>query len=316
LPPNREEFEEAVMRIIIQFPEGLKQQAMKEAAILEAQGNEVFIAAAPCYGACDLCLDEARNVKADKIIHFGHAEFMKVKSEFLIEYRPYFSELDWKAGKKVLDKAVKMLVGLKAKKVALVFPVQHLENSRKVKKYLEGKGLVVKLGMGGGHVRHPGQVLGCDSDAAVNAGEVDAVVYFGGGKFHPLGIPSARPVLCADPHLGDSYWITDEIRRAERRRNGSILAASGAKAFGILVSTKCGQINMNGARMAKKLLEKKGRKAALLVANELNPVSLQNFMSFDAYINTACPRINDDTDAYGKPIVNVQDLKRLLELMV
>ena len=55
---------------------------------------------------------------------------------------------------------------------------------------------------------------------------------------------------------------------------------------------------------------------ALLVANELNPVALQNFMSFDAYINTACPRINDDTDAYGKPIVNVKDLKRLLELMV
>ena len=54
----------------------------------------------------------------------------------------------------------------------------------------------------------------------------------------------------------------------------------------------------------------------LLVANELNPLSLANFLSFDAYINTACPRINDDTDAYGKPIVNVADLKRLLELMV
>ena len=54
----------------------------------------------------------------------------------------------------------------------------------------------------------------------------------------------------------------------------------------------------------------------LLVANELNPLSLANFLSFDAYINTACPRISDDTDAYGKPIVNVADLKRLLELMV
>ena len=304
------------MRIIIQFPEGLKQKALEEMAKLESEGHEVFIAAAPCYGACDICLDEARNVKADKIIHFGHAEFMKVKSDIGIEYRPYFSELDWKIGKKVMAKAASMLKKIGAKKVALVFPVQHLEISAQVKKYLEEKGFEVKLGMGGGHVRHPGQVLGCDVGAVENAGEVDAVVYFGGGKFHPLGIPSAKPVLVADPHLGDSYWITDEIRRIERKRQGSILAASRAKTFGILISTKCGQTNMNGARMAKRLLEKKGRKAALLVANELNPVSLANFMSFDAYINTACPRINDDTEAYGKPIVNVADLKRLLEIMV
>lgn len=321
------------MRIILQFPEGLKAKAMQEAGKLEAQGHEVFLAAAPCYGACDLCLDEARNIKADKIIHFGHAEFMKipagnfqtsslsskkmkVKSEFEIEYVPYFSELDWKIAKKVLGKALVMLEGEGAKKVALCFPVQHLENSRKVKKFLEEGGLQVKLGMGGAHVRHPGQVLGCDSDAAVNAGSVDAVLYFGGGKFHPTGIPSDKPVLCADPHLGDSYWITDEIKRMERKRKGSILAASQAKTFGILISTKCGQINMAGARLAKKLLEKKGTRAALLVANELNPVSLGNFLAFDAYINTACPRINDDTDAYGKPIVNVADLKRLLELMV
>ncbi len=303
------------MRIILQFPEGLKAKAMGEMAKLEAQGHEVFIAAAPCYGACDLCLDEARNVKAEKIIHFGHAEFMKVKADIEIEYRPYFSEIDWKVGKKVLDKAAKLLHEIDAKRVSLVFPVQHLENSKRVKAELEKTGFQVKFGMGGAHVRHAGQVLGCDSDAAVNAGKVDAVLYFGGGKFHPTGLPSTKPVLCADPHLGDSYWITDEIRRVERKRQGSILAATEAKSFGILVSTKCGQINMAGARMAKKLLEKKGRKAALLVANELSPVSLANFMSFDAYINTACPRINDDTDNYGKPVVNVADLKRLLELM-
>ncbi|MEM2137770.1 MAG: diphthamide biosynthesis enzyme Dph2 [Candidatus Anstonellaceae archaeon] len=304
------------MRIMIQFPEGLKQKAAEEAEKLELQGHEVFVASAPCYGACDICLDEARHVKAEKIIHFGHAEFMKVKADIEIEYRPYFSELDWKATNKVLEKAVKLLRGIDAKKIAFVYPVQHLENSKRAVKYFEDAGLEIKMGMGGGHVRHPGQILGCDSEAAPNAGNVDAVVYFGGGKFHPLGISSAKPVLCADPHLGDSYWITDEIKKIERKRNGSILAATKANVFGILISTKCGQINMTGARMAKKLLEKKGKKAMLLVANELNPISLANFLTFDAYINTACPRINDDTEAYGKPIVNVQDLKRLLELMV
>lgn len=304
------------MRIMLQFPEGLKAMAPAEAAKLEAQGHEVFVAAAPCYGACDICLDEARNVKAEKIIHFGHAEFMKVKADIPIEYVPYFLDVDWKLTEPVIEKGAALLKKEKINSLALTFPVQHRENSVRVKELLEKSGFAVKLGMGGAHVRHPGQVLGCDSDAVKNAGDVDAVVYFGGGKFHPTGIPSDKPVLCIDPHLGDSYWITEEIRRVERKRKGSLLAASKAKTFGILISTKCGQINMTGARMAKKMLEKNGRKAMLLVANELAPISLANFMSFDAYINTACPRINDDTDAYGKPIVNVADLKRLLELMV
>jgi len=304
------------MRIILQFPEGLKQKANEEVAKLEAQGHEVFVAAAPCYGACDLCLDEARNIKAGKIIHFGHAEFSHVKSDIEIEYVPYFLEVDWKSTEKMLEKASVLLKKEGAARVALTFPVQHLENSERVKKTLEKLGLHVELGMGGKHVRHPGQVLGCDSESVSNAGKVDAVVYFGGGKFHPTGIPSGKMVLCADPHLGDAYWITDEIKRVEKKRAGSILAASQAKRFGILISTKCGQANLNGAKIAKKLLEKKGRKALLLVANELSPISLANFMSFEAYINTACPRINDDTEAYGKPIVNVADLKRLLELMV
>ena len=337
------------MRIILQFPEGLKTKAMEEAAKLEAEGHEVFVACAPCYGACDLCLDEARHVKAEKLIHFGHAEFMKIDTGGLgganrtanrsvaqqnvshsarvglrgrsplgltIEYRPYFLEVDWNSTVKVLAKAGKLLGNLGAKNIALAFPVQHLENSKRVKKELEKLGFAVLLGMGGKHVRHPGQVLGCDSGAVLNAKGADAVLYFGGGKFHPTGIPSGKPVVCADPHLGDAYDITGEILKVEKKRKGSLLAASQAKKFGILVSTKNGQINLTGARLAKKLLEKKGRKAMLLVANELAPISLANFMSFDAYVNTACPRINDDTEAYGKPIVNVADLKRLLELMV
>ncbi|VVB99226.1 2-(3-amino-3-carboxypropyl)histidine synthase [uncultured archaeon] len=303
------------MRIMLQFPEGLKAKALDEASKLEAQGHEVFIASSPCYGACDICLDEARNVGAKKIIHFGHAEFMKVKGKIEIEYRPYFIEIDWNVAGRVLEKAAALLKEAKVKSIALVFPVQHLENAPRVKERLEKAGFAVKLGKGGAHVRHPGKVLGCDS-AASSVPDTDAVLYFGGGKFHPTGIPSDKPVLCADPHLGDAYWITDEIKKAEKKRNGSILAASEAKTFGILVSTKCGQINLNGAKIAKRMLEKKGRKSVILVGNELNPIALANFMSFDAYINTACPRINEDTETFGKPIVNVADLKRLIELMV
>ncbi|MCX6769525.1 MAG: diphthamide biosynthesis enzyme Dph2 [Candidatus Micrarchaeota archaeon] len=307
------------MKILLQFPEGLKQEALVHASKLEADGDDVFISASACYGACDLALDEARAVGAKKLIHFGHAEFSEVRVAGLkIEYVPYFAELDWETAEKMLEKAAGLLREATARKVALVFPVQHLKNSRKVKEFLEARGFSVAVGKGGEHVRHAGQVLGCDGTAAY-AGEAknaDAVVYFGGGKFHPTGIASGKKVLCADPHLMDAYWITQEIEKQEKRRKGALLAASQAKTFGILVSTKCGQANVAGAVLAKKLIEKKGRRAEILVANEFSPIALANFLAFGAYVNTACPRIVDDGEAYGKPIVNLADIRRLLELMV
>ncbi len=53
----------------------------------------------------------------------------------------------------------------------------------------------------------------------------------------------------------------------------------------------------------------------LLVANEINPRALDDFNSFDAYISTACPRIGDDHDLYSKPVLDLSDLPRLLELI-
>ena len=307
------------MRILLQFPEGLKQEALSHAARLSAEGDEIFLSASACYGACDLALDEARAVKAKKLIHFGHAEFMQVKAPGLkVEYIPYFAEIDWKATGIMLAKATSLLQACGAKKLSLVFPVQHLKNAVRVRETLESDGFSVASGKGGLHVRHAGQVLGCDGTAAFSgaAKNADAVVYFGGGKFHPTGIPSGKPVLCADPHLQDAYWITDEIARQEKRRNGSLLAASEARTFGILLSTKNGQFNLPGAMLAKKLLGKKGRRAEIVAANEFSPIALANFLKFDAYINTACPRIVDDREAYGKPVVNIADIRRLLEIMV
>lgn len=307
------------MRVLLQFPEGLKQEATAHAARLSSQGHEVFLSASASFGACDLALDEARHIGAKKLIHFGHAEFSRMRVPGLkIEYVPYFAVLDWKKAGAMLEKAERLLREAGAKKIALVFPVQHARNAARVKARLEKAGFKVLVAKGGSHVKYAGQVLGCDGSAAHSgaAARADAVVYFGGGKFHPTGLPSGKPVLAADPHLNDSYWITDEIARQEKRRNGALLAASQAKTFGILLSTKNGQMNVEGARLAKRLLEKKGRRAEMLVANEFSPLPLANFMKFEAYVNTACPRLADDSEAFGKPIVNAADIKRLLELMV
>jgi len=80
------------MRILLQFPEGLKDKALEYASKLEKEGNEVVVSASPSFGACDLAIEEARKIKADKLIHFGHAEFKHV--DFNVEYVPYAIDAD------------------------------------------------------------------------------------------------------------------------------------------------------------------------------------------------------------------------------
>ncbi|VVB58455.1 2-(3-amino-3-carboxypropyl)histidine synthase [Candidatus Anstonella stagnisolia] len=303
------------MRIILQFPEGLKQKAQEYAQRYEKEGHEVFVASAPCYGACDLCIDEARAVGAQKLVHVGHAEFMKMDVKGLeIEYIPYFDTLPKEILENAVEKALEMLHA--HKKIALVTTVQHIGQIEEIKKAFEKGGKKILLEKGGKHVRHEGQILGCDSIAASKAApNADCVVYFGGGQFHPLGIRAGKPVLVADPYLGKAYWITEEIEKLEKKRKGAILASAHAKNFGIIVSTKNGQFNLTGARLAKKELEKRGKKALLLVSNEIFPLALEDFNMFDAYISTACPRIGDDHSIYKKPIIDFGDFKRVLELM-
>ena len=65
------------MRVLLQFPEGLKRLALEYAQKYEAQGHEVFVSSSSCYGACDLALDEAKKIGAKKIVHFGHSKFIR-----------------------------------------------------------------------------------------------------------------------------------------------------------------------------------------------------------------------------------------------
>jgi len=304
------------MRIILQFPQGLKAKAAEYVQKYESEGHEVFVASAPCYGACDLCIEEAKAVGAKKLVHVGHAEFMKVNVKGLeIEYIPYFDELPKEVLENAAQKALEMLKG--HEKIALVTTVQHIKQIGEVRKLLERAGKKVIMEKGGKRVRYAGQVLGCDAGGAAKAIAKGAqcVLYFGGGQFHPLGMRAGVPVLAADPYLGKACWITQEIEKLERKRRGALLAGAHAKSFGIIVSTKNGQFNLQGALLAKKELLKRGKKAMVLVSNEIFPLSLEDFNCFDAYVSMACPRIGDDHALYKKPIIDFGDFRRMLQLM-
>ncbi len=298
------------MKILLQFPEGLKQQALMHAKKLEAEGNEVVVSATPTFGACDLAIDEARNVKADKIVHFGHAEFHHV--DFNVEYVPY----DIDADMQILDRALEPLKPYS--RIGLVTTIQHMHQLPKVADFFRENGKTVVMGKPYGFAKQRGQILGCDVGSATSIDrDVDAFVYFGGGMFHPLGalLMTTKPFLVVEPFQGSVEFI-DKYRDVYRKRSrGKMLASADAKNFGILVTTKNGQANMAMARILKAKIEGSGLSAAILVSNTFDFDSINNMLEFDAFVNTACPRISiDDIDRTRKPLLSANELNEVLAI--
>ncbi|MBC7131412.1 diphthamide synthesis protein, partial [Candidatus Bathyarchaeota archaeon] len=64
-------------KVLLQLPEGLKNEGIRLAKILEKIGVLPVISADPCYGACDLATDVAESLNLDLIVHYGHSRFLK-----------------------------------------------------------------------------------------------------------------------------------------------------------------------------------------------------------------------------------------------
>ncbi len=298
------------MRILLQFPEGLKQYALEHAKRLEKDGDEVFISASPTFGACDLAIDEAKSIGADKIVHFGHNMFNKV--DFNVEFVPF--EVD--APIQILERSLDKLASFK--RIGIVTTVQHLHQLQKIREFYERNGFVVVIGKPFGFAKADGQILGCDVGSAARIDrDVDAHVYFGGGRFHPMGavINTTKPFLMVEPFEGVVEFI-DHYREMYRKRSkGKVLAALNSKNIGIMVSTKNGQSNIALGRLLKKRIEEHGMQAQLLVSNTFDFESMNNMMEFDAFVNTACPRIAmDDTTRTIKPILSPNELSELIRI--
>lgn len=298
------------MRILLQFPEGLKRKALELAKGYEKDGHEVFLSASPCYGACDLALDEARWLGADKIVHYGHTRFINKKLPVEVEYIEYKIDMD-------VPSMAALLPHIKNyKKIALATTAQHVHQIGDMKAFLEKKGKTVLVGKGE-KAEKPGQVLGCDAGAVKSAGkDADAIVFVGTGLFHPLALDiPGKPVFVFNPDDSSVKEMSGEIERLGKKRKGAIAKALTCRRFGILVSTKPGQFGLKAAELAKNELIKRGFEAEILVANELEPLTVNNFLVFDCYVNTACPRMSDDSEEFGKPVLNIDMLKELFAII-
>ncbi len=291
------------MRKLLQVPIGLKKKALK---IADDFGEDVLIDCENRYGACDLALIEAKMLNCEKIVHYGHSEFMKVDGipiEY-IETKEVYDPVP------VLEKDFQKLKNYK--NIGLVATVQFLDALKVTKEFLEEKGINVKIGKGRPHA---GQIIGCDISAAETiANDVDAFLYVGSGKFHPLGVAleSQKPVFVLDVERNEIYDLKDLREKFLKQKYVAIALAKEAQKFGILVSVRPGQNNINLAEILSKKIKAQGKKAYILVLNEVKPEKVEG-LDIDCFVNTACPRISiEDRTMYKKPILSVEELKHVL----
>lgn len=294
-------------RVLVQLPEGLKPEASKIASIIEETGATAVISADPCYGACDLAINEAKALSADLIIHYGHSEVAIKSSDIPILY--FEAKANVSIEKAVKD-AMKYLESLD--NIGLTTIVQHVHKLSEAEVILKKAGKKVYVGHEPG-LKYPGQVLGCDyRNAKIISNAVDAFLFIGGGIFHAAGVflATMKPTIAADPFESKARRVDDYAKRVVAIRWADISEASRARRWGVIVGLKSGQMNIESALKIKGELEEAGREVILLVMREITPDALMEFPSIEAYVNTACPRISFyEPKKFSKPVLTPREMR-------
>lgn len=291
----------------LQFPEGLKMQAIKIARQIEDETDStVIISGDPCFGACDVS-DYKMKGSVDLIVHYGHTP-LPLKYEVPTLFIEAFSNIDLRGD---LEKCLKELKGYS--RIGLVTTTQHLHLLNETKDFLEDNGKEVVLGSSPS--TRKGQVLGCNFSSIKDL-DVDIILFIGSGNFHPLGIKlfSNTPVLALDPYNSELRSMDEYADRILRIRFARITKASTARKWGVIVSSKEGQYRMTLAKQLKKTLEDNGMEAYIILADNINPDILLPYLELEAFVVSACPRIAiDDSQMYKKPLLTPQELEIVLK---
>jgi 2-(3-amino-3-carboxypropyl)histidine synthase len=289
-------------KVLVQLPEGVKQNAFDILNIFNDLKIEVVFSGETCWGGCFIAVDEAKAVNADLIVHFGHSEF--IKSNFPVIYIPIRDELD------LIPLLKKSLGDLKKfNKIGLSYSIQHIQDKDKIINFYKENGKKVFLSKKKGRVSYEGQIVGCQYLGLKEIEkEVECFVIIG-NNFHSMGavLSIDKPVLLLDVYnneIKDMKGVKDKILK---QRIISVEKFKEAKKVGIIVGIKQGQ-KFGSQKILVDKFEKLGKKVIIITMSELTPDKLMNFYDIDGFVELACPRIAvDDFSKYNKPIITFKE---------
>ncbi len=297
--------EKGVRRLLLQAPDGMKAAAVELARRLEQKGFEAIISGSHAWGGCDVAYDEAESVGAEGILHLGHHGFVGHSGGRVpVLFLPAPSSSD---PVPVFRRALEEVLAEGHLEVALGVTVQHAHLVGRLEEVAGEVGVTLHVGEFGGF---KGLVVGCNY-SSLSGGS--AVVIVAGGVFHGLGAAlwTGKPTWVADPYLREVRRI--DVRKFLAVRLEMLSRAMEARRFAVLVSAKPGQRRLHVAKLAAEALRRSGREASLVVLDEVTREALENLPGFDAFVNTACPRLAvDDAEMFPAPVVNAGELKYLL----
>lgn len=290
-------------KVLIQLPEGIKQNAPEILKIFQDLNIEVAFSGETCWGGCSLALEEAKAVGANLIVHFGHSEFMKVN--FPVIYIPIKDELDLTP---LLRESVKELANFR--RIGLSLSIQHIHDSKKVGDFYRRNGKEVLLSKKKGNVANEGQVVGCQYEGLKEIQDKVDCFLIVGNTFHSLGASLAlnKPVFLMDVYNEEIKSMGELRDRVLRQRILSVEKFKEAKKIGILISSKKGQNFFGNYKILKNKFEKTGKQVILITINEFTPDKIINFPRIGGFVELACPRIAvDDFARYNKPMITFKE---------
>jgi 2-(3-amino-3-carboxypropyl)histidine synthase len=289
-------------RVLIQLPEGVKQNAFDILKIFQDLNIEVVFSGETCWGACSVAVEEAKSINADLIVHFGHSEFVKVN--FPVIYIEIIDELNLMP---LLKRSLKELHDFS--KIGLSYSVQHLHDIKKIIEFYKKNGKEVLLSKKKGLVAYEGQVVGCQySGLKEIENQVECFVILG-NNFHSMGaaISIDKPVFLIDVYNNEIKSMKGVRDKIIKQRIVAVDKFKSAKKIGIIIGTKPGQ-KFGSPKILIDKFTKAGKKVILITMNEFTPDKLINFYHVDAFVELACPRIAiDDFAKYSKPLITFKE---------
>lgn len=289
-------------RVLVQLPEGIKVKAFEITEVIEKLGIEVVVSGETCWGGCSIGVEEAKSSGCDLIVHFGHAEFIKVK--FPVIYIEVRDELNLVP---IMKKSLPSIK--KYNTLGLSYSIQHRHDIPKVIDFYEKQGKKILLSKKKGFAAYEGHVVGCEYHGLQDIEDkVDAFLILG-NNFHSMGaaLQVTKPVILIDVYNNEIKDMSEQREIIIKQRFISIEKLKKAKNVGILIEIKPGQ-KFGAPKILIKKLKEKGKNVILISMNELTPDKLMNFYNVDCFIELACPRIAvDDFFKYHKPIVTFRE---------